>query len=120
MFEMTQELVKILGIDLGRLRLEWISSAEGTVSLKLRGIYSKNNRLRGIFYAPGRPRSRWAWTGTGPVQTNSPARFTTGFPFSSKGLNFHPQAPALEFAGIDRPHGVAGGKTPVNVGTRRK
>ncbi len=30
MFEMTQELVKILGIDLGRLRLEWISSAEGT------------------------------------------------------------------------------------------
>lgn len=29
MFEMTQELVKILGIDLGRLRLEWISSAEG-------------------------------------------------------------------------------------------
>jgi F420-non-reducing hydrogenase iron-sulfur subunit len=30
MFEMTKELVKILGIDLGRLRLEWISSAEGT------------------------------------------------------------------------------------------
>jgi len=30
MFEMTQELVKILGIDLGRVRLEWISSAEGT------------------------------------------------------------------------------------------
>ncbi len=27
---MTCELVKILGIDLERLRLEWISSAEGT------------------------------------------------------------------------------------------
>ena len=30
MFEMTRELVKILGIDLARVRLEWISSAEGT------------------------------------------------------------------------------------------
>ena len=30
MFEMTQELVRILGIEFGRLRLEWISSAEGT------------------------------------------------------------------------------------------
>jgi len=30
MFEITRELVKILGIDLGRVRLEWISSAEGT------------------------------------------------------------------------------------------
>ena len=30
MFELTQELVRILGIDAGRLRLEWISSAEGT------------------------------------------------------------------------------------------
>jgi coenzyme F420-reducing hydrogenase delta subunit len=30
MFNMTQELVKILGIDPARLRLEWISSAEGT------------------------------------------------------------------------------------------
>jgi F420-non-reducing hydrogenase iron-sulfur subunit len=30
MFDMTQELVKILGIDPARLRLEWISSAEGT------------------------------------------------------------------------------------------
>ncbi len=29
MFQMTQELVKILGIESGRLRLEWISSAEG-------------------------------------------------------------------------------------------
>ena len=29
MFEMTRELVKILGIDNGRLRLEWISGAEG-------------------------------------------------------------------------------------------
>ncbi len=29
MFEMTQELVKILGIDSQRLRLEWISGAEG-------------------------------------------------------------------------------------------
>jgi F420-non-reducing hydrogenase iron-sulfur subunit len=29
MFGMTKELVKILGIDPERLRLEWISSAEG-------------------------------------------------------------------------------------------
>ena len=29
MFQMTQELVKILGIEPDRLRLEWISSAEG-------------------------------------------------------------------------------------------
>jgi coenzyme F420-reducing hydrogenase delta subunit len=30
MFNLTLELVKILGIDPERLRLEWISSAEGT------------------------------------------------------------------------------------------
>ncbi|MBW2708006.1 MAG: hydrogenase iron-sulfur subunit [Deltaproteobacteria bacterium] len=30
MFELTQKLIKLLGIDLERLRLEWISSAEGT------------------------------------------------------------------------------------------
>jgi F420-non-reducing hydrogenase iron-sulfur subunit len=30
MFEMTQQIVKLLGIDTERLRLEWISSAEGT------------------------------------------------------------------------------------------
>ena len=29
MFEMTQGLAKILGIDAQRLRLEWISGAEG-------------------------------------------------------------------------------------------
>jgi F420-non-reducing hydrogenase iron-sulfur subunit len=29
MFDMTRELVKILGIDPARLRLEWVSSAEG-------------------------------------------------------------------------------------------
>ncbi len=29
MFRMTQELVEILGIEPARLRLEWISSAEG-------------------------------------------------------------------------------------------
>ncbi len=29
MFKMTQELVKILDIEPARLRLEWISSAEG-------------------------------------------------------------------------------------------
>lgn len=29
MFQMTQELVEILGIEPARLRLEWISSAEG-------------------------------------------------------------------------------------------
>ena len=29
MFKMTQELIKILGIEPARLRLEWISSAEG-------------------------------------------------------------------------------------------
>ena len=30
MFEQTMELAKILGINPERLRLEWISSAEGT------------------------------------------------------------------------------------------
>jgi F420-non-reducing hydrogenase iron-sulfur subunit len=30
MFEMTREILKLLGIDKERLRLEWISSAEGT------------------------------------------------------------------------------------------
>ena len=30
MFNQTVELVKLLGIDPERLRLEWISSAEGT------------------------------------------------------------------------------------------
>jgi F420-non-reducing hydrogenase iron-sulfur subunit len=30
MFNMTQKLIEILGIDKKRLRLEWISSAEGT------------------------------------------------------------------------------------------
>jgi F420-non-reducing hydrogenase iron-sulfur subunit len=30
MFRMTEELAHILGIEAGRLRLEWISSAEGT------------------------------------------------------------------------------------------
>ena len=30
MFNMTLELAKILGMDPARLRLEWISSAEGT------------------------------------------------------------------------------------------
>ncbi len=29
MFQMTQELIELLGIELARLRLEWISSAEG-------------------------------------------------------------------------------------------
>ena len=29
MFKMTQEMIKILGIEPARLRLEWISSAEG-------------------------------------------------------------------------------------------
>jgi F420-non-reducing hydrogenase iron-sulfur subunit len=29
MFDITRELVKMLGIDTGRLRLEWISGAEG-------------------------------------------------------------------------------------------
>jgi F420-non-reducing hydrogenase iron-sulfur subunit len=29
MFNMTRELVRILGVDPARLRLEWISSSEG-------------------------------------------------------------------------------------------
>jgi F420-non-reducing hydrogenase iron-sulfur subunit len=29
MFQMAVELTKILGIDLSRIRLEWVSSAEG-------------------------------------------------------------------------------------------
>lgn len=30
MFEQTREFLRLLGIDLNRIRLEWISSAEGT------------------------------------------------------------------------------------------
>jgi F420-non-reducing hydrogenase iron-sulfur subunit len=30
MFNMTRDLVRVLGIEPARLRLEWISSAEGT------------------------------------------------------------------------------------------
>ena len=30
MFQMTEEFLKLLGIDGERVRLEWISSAEGT------------------------------------------------------------------------------------------
>lgn len=30
MFKMTQEFLSLLGIDSNRVRLEWISSAEGT------------------------------------------------------------------------------------------
>lgn len=30
MFRLTQELIRILGIEADRLRLEWVSSAEGT------------------------------------------------------------------------------------------
>ena len=30
MFKMTLELIEMLGIDPARMRLEWISSAEGT------------------------------------------------------------------------------------------
>ena len=32
-----------------------------------------------------------------------------------KGFHLHGQVPALEFSGIDRPHGIAPGKTPVDV-----
>lgn len=30
MFNTTRDLIQILGIDVARLRLEWVSSAEGT------------------------------------------------------------------------------------------
>ena len=43
MFKLTKELIKILGIDPERVRLEWISSAEGTRFAEVaREFYRKN------------------------------------------------------------------------------
>ncbi|MBW1735470.1 MAG: hydrogenase iron-sulfur subunit [Deltaproteobacteria bacterium] len=49
MFEMTRELVKILGIDPGRLRLEWISSAEGTRFAEVATEFTEEVRSIGPF-----------------------------------------------------------------------
>ncbi|MBW2112398.1 MAG: hydrogenase iron-sulfur subunit [Deltaproteobacteria bacterium] len=49
MFEMTRELVKILGIDPGRLRLEWISSAEGTRFAEVATEFTEGVRSIGPF-----------------------------------------------------------------------
>jgi F420-non-reducing hydrogenase iron-sulfur subunit len=47
MFDMTRELVKILGIHTDRLRLEWISSAEGTRFAEVATEFTKKVRALG-------------------------------------------------------------------------
>ena len=49
MFQMTQELVKLLGIDPGRIRLEWISSAEGTRFASVVTEFTKEIKSLGPF-----------------------------------------------------------------------
>jgi len=47
MFKMTQELVRILGIESGRLRLEWISSAEGGRFAEIAREFTKQIKFLG-------------------------------------------------------------------------
>ena len=47
MFTMTRELVEILGIESGRLRLEWISSAEGTRFAEVAGEFTEQIKSLG-------------------------------------------------------------------------
>ena len=47
MFEMTRELVKILGIEDARLRLEWISSAEGVRFAEVAGEFTEQIKSLG-------------------------------------------------------------------------
>jgi len=49
MFQMTQELARILGIDLRRLRLEWISSAEGTRFAEVAREFTEEIKALGPF-----------------------------------------------------------------------
>ena len=49
MFEMTRELVRILGIDEKRLRLEWISSAEGTRFAEVARAFTDEVKTLGPF-----------------------------------------------------------------------
>ena len=47
MFNMTRELVKILGIDPERMRLEWISSAEGTRFAEVAREFTRQIKSKG-------------------------------------------------------------------------
>jgi F420-non-reducing hydrogenase iron-sulfur subunit len=47
MFAVTQELAKVLGIDPERLRLEWISSAEGTRFAQVATEFTEQIRVLG-------------------------------------------------------------------------
>ena len=47
MFKQTLELVKILGIDPKRIRLEWISSAEGTRFAQVATEFTENIKSLG-------------------------------------------------------------------------
>ena len=47
MFSMTRDLVKLLGIDPERLRLEWISSAEGTRFAEVAREFTEQIRSKG-------------------------------------------------------------------------
>ena len=50
MFKLTQELVKILGIDPARLRLEWISSAERTRFAEVATEFTEQVKALGFFF----------------------------------------------------------------------
>ena len=47
MFNMTQKLIEILGIDTNRLRLEWISSAEGSKFAEVATQFTKEIKTLG-------------------------------------------------------------------------
>ena len=47
MFSMTRDLVRLLGIDPERLRLEWISSAEGTRFAEVAREFTEQIRSKG-------------------------------------------------------------------------
>jgi F420-non-reducing hydrogenase iron-sulfur subunit len=47
MFHQTRELVQLLGIDPNRLRLEWISSAEGTRFAQVASEFTETIRSLG-------------------------------------------------------------------------
>jgi F420-non-reducing hydrogenase iron-sulfur subunit len=47
MFDMTRDLVQILGINPARLRLEWISSAEGTRFAEVASEFTEQVRSLG-------------------------------------------------------------------------
>jgi len=47
MFKTTREFLKRLGIDTGRIRIEWISSAEGTKFAKVANEFTQTIKALG-------------------------------------------------------------------------